>query len=177
MVEFLIDTGTQISVITKEAANVLEIIPSDRKNFTRTDGIIKECPTAKISIWPLGEKQFTKVEVLVGAAQLKLLGLDLLYGQTWKLPDGILWSFAMEGTGLLGIQIESERMWDDSGLEIFINSLGTSIPLLPSKFTNGKQYPLPTAALMRIDKLVTDLEKKEASLQGLICFIIHWCGQ
>lgn len=118
MVEFIIDTGAQMSVITKGTANILEIISSDRENFTRIDGIIKECPTANFSIWLLGEKQFTKVEVLVGAAQLKLLGFDLLYGQTWKLPDGTLWSFAVEGTGLLGIQIESERMWDDSGLKI-----------------------------------------------------------
>lgn len=70
MVEFLIDTGAQMSVITKETANILEITPSDRKNFTRIDGIIKECPTAKISIWLLREKQFTKVEVFVEAAQL-----------------------------------------------------------------------------------------------------------
>lgn len=83
----------------------------------------------------------------------------------------------MEGTGLLGIQIESERMWDDSGLENFISSLETSKPLLPYKITNVKQYPLPTAALTGIDEVVTDLEKKEASLKGLICFIIHWCDQ
>lgn len=71
----------------------------------------------------------------------------------------------MEGTGLLGMQIESERMWDDSGLENFINSLGTLISLLPSKITKVKQYPLPTAALMEIDEVVTDLEKKRGIIK------------
>lgn len=37
-----------------------------------------ECSTAKALVWPLGEIQLTKAEVLVEAFQTNLLAFDLL---------------------------------------------------------------------------------------------------
>jgi len=94
-VNFLIDTGAQISVITKETATSLNVKPGRRKvKFTGIDGVIRKCPTAKITLWLPGEQRLTRTEVLVGAANTNILGFDLLYGRVWKLPDGSIWSFA-----------------------------------------------------------------------------------
>lgn len=41
-----------------------------------------------------------------------------------------------------------------------LNLLQTSIPLHPSKITNVRQYPLPAAAFMGIDRVVTELEER-----------------
>jgi len=93
-VNFLIDTGAQISVITKETATSLKVKPGHRKvKFTGVDGVIRKCPTAKITLWFPGEQRLTHTEVLVGAANTNILGFDLLYGRVWKLPDGSVWSF------------------------------------------------------------------------------------
>lgn len=94
-ITFLIDTGAQISVITKETAESLNGKLSHHKvKFTGIDGIIKECPTAKITLWLPGETKLTRTEVLIGAANTNMLVFDLLYGRMWKLPDGTIWSFA-----------------------------------------------------------------------------------
>jgi len=66
-VNFLIDTGAQISVITKETATCLNVKPGRRKvKFTGIDGVIRKCPTAKITLWLPGEPRLTRTEVLVG---------------------------------------------------------------------------------------------------------------
>jgi len=52
LVNFLIDTGTQMSVITHETAQTLSITPGQcRVKFTGINGVEKQCPTAKISLW------------------------------------------------------------------------------------------------------------------------------
>jgi len=49
-VDFLIDTGGQISVITKETATCLNVKPGRCKiKFTGIDGVIRQCPTAKVT--------------------------------------------------------------------------------------------------------------------------------
>ncbi|GAB0206094.1 pol-like protein ENS-3 [Grus japonensis] len=151
--DFLIDMGAQMSVITKETAECLNVKPGRRKvKFTGIDGIVKECPTAKIALWLPGEKKLTRTEVLVGAASTNTLGFNLLYGRVWKLPDGSVWSFAGRGDGQIA--------WlEDDGPKA-INLLEMSVPLPPSKITNVKQYPLPAAAHSDIDGVVTDLEKR-----------------
>lgn len=49
-----------------------------------------EHPTAKFSAWLSEEKWLIKVEMLVEAAHTRLLGFNLLCGQTRKLPKGTL---------------------------------------------------------------------------------------
>jgi len=80
LTEFLIDTGAQMSVITNKTAQLLGIKPTRRKvKFMGIDGVIKTCPTAKITLWLPGEQRITRKEVLVGAAHPNLLGFDLLH--------------------------------------------------------------------------------------------------
>ncbi|GAB0208996.1 pol-like protein ENS-3 [Grus japonensis] len=142
-----------MSVITKETTECLNIKPGRRKvKFTGIDGIVKECPTAKITLWLPGEKKLTLTKVLIGAANTNILGFDVLYGRVWKLPDGSLWSFAGQGDG--------EIAWLEEDETKAINLLEMSIPLPPSRITNVKQYPLPAAAHSGIDGVVTDLEKR-----------------
>ncbi|GAB0209671.1 pol-like protein ENS-3 [Grus japonensis] len=142
-----------MSVITKETAERLNVKPGRHKvKFTRIDGIVKECPTAKIALWLPGERKLTRTEVLVGAANTNILGFDVLSGRVWKLPDGSLWSFAGRGDG--------EIAWLEEDETKAINLLEMSIPLPPSRITNVKQYPLPAAAHSGIDGVVTDLEKR-----------------
>ncbi|GAB0208371.1 pol-like protein ENS-3 [Grus japonensis] len=142
-----------MSVITKETAECLNVKPGHRKvKFTGIDGIVKECPTAKIALWLPGERKLTRTEVLVGAANTNILGFDVLHGRVWKLPDGSVWSFAGRGDG--------EIAWLEEDETKAINLLEMSIPLPPSRITNVKQYPLPAAAHSGIDGVVTDLEKR-----------------
>ena len=136
LTEFLIDTGAQMSVITNKTAQLLGIKSTRCKvKFMGIDGVIKTCPTAKITLWLPGEQRMTKKEVLVGAAPTNILGFDLLHGRVWKLPNGTVWSFARHEKGLA------------------LSLLETSIPLPPSKITNVRQYPLPTTTLTGIDGL------------------------
>jgi len=73
-VNFLIDTAAQILVITKETATCLNVKPGCRKViFTGIDGVIRKCPTAKTTLWLLGEPRLTRTEVLVGAANTNIL--------------------------------------------------------------------------------------------------------
>ena len=66
--EFLIDTGAQMSVITNKTAQLLGIKPTRRKDkLMGIDGVIKTCPTVKITLWLQGEQRMTRKEVLVGA--------------------------------------------------------------------------------------------------------------
>lgn len=65
-INFLIDMGAQISVISKETAESLNVKPSRCKvKFTGIDGVINECPTVKITLWLLGETKLTRAEVLL----------------------------------------------------------------------------------------------------------------
>jgi len=147
LVNFLIDTGTQMSVITHETAQTLSITPGQhRVKFTGINGVEKQCPTAKISLWLPEEQKLTRVEVLVGAAYTNILGFDILHGCMWKLPDGTVWSFATH-----------QR---DSGT-MRLSLLQTSIPSSPAKIINDRQYLLSAAALMGIDGVVTELEKRD----------------
>lgn len=50
-------------------------------------------PTAENTLWLPGEKKLTHAEMLVGAANTSILWFYLLYGRTWKLPNGSVWSF------------------------------------------------------------------------------------
>jgi len=87
--------GAQILVITKETATILNVTPGlHQVKFTGVDGVIRECSTAKITLWLLGKPRLTHTEVLVGAANTNILGFGLLYGRVWKLPDGTVWSFS-----------------------------------------------------------------------------------
>ncbi|KAK4830063.1 hypothetical protein QYF61_008401 [Mycteria americana] len=92
LVNFLIDTGVQISVITHETTQALGMRPGRRRvKFT---GIEKECTAEKKSPWLLEERRLTRAEVLASAAYTNILGFDILRGRMWKLPDGTVWSFA-----------------------------------------------------------------------------------
>lgn len=146
LVNFLIDTRTQMSVITHETAQTLSITPGQhRVKFMGINGVENQCPTAKISPWLPEEQKLTRIEVLVGAAYTNILGFDILHGCMWKLPDGTVWSFATH-----------QR---DSGT-MRLSLLQTSIPLSPAKIINDRQYLLSAAALMGIDGVVTELEKR-----------------
>lgn len=65
------------------------ITSCNKIKFLSIDGVIKECSTAKASVWPLGEIWLTKAEVLV------LLAFDLLCGNSG-------WNF---------MEFHSERLW------------------------------------------------------------------
>lgn len=90
--------------------------------------------------------------VLIGAANSNVLGFDLLYGRTWKLPDGSVWSFTRQGDG--------EIVWFEEDEPNSIHLLEMSIPLPPCKITNVRQYPLPAAAHLDIDRVVSGLEER-----------------
>lgn len=99
-----------------------------------------------------GGKQPIRIQVLVGTAKVNILRFDLLGGRTWHLPNGPVWSFAHWPKGMFPQTPKAESP-NLSLLEI-------SIPLPPSRITNVKQYPLPTAALKGIDVIVKDLEQR-----------------
>ena len=142
-VDFLIDSGAQMSVVTTETAEDLNRKPGRCKvKRTGMDGVIKECPTAKITLWLPGEKKLIHEQVLIGAANTNILGLDLLDGKTWKLPDGSVWSFTGRGEG--------EREWFEEDEPKSIHLLQMSVSLSPSKITNMRQDPLPAAAHLGI---------------------------
>jgi len=97
-----------MSVITNKTAQLLGIKPTqDKVKFMGIDGVIKTCPTAKITLWLPGEQRMTRKEVLVGAVHTDLLGFDLLHRRVWKLPDGTVWSFAghEKGSGIVALSL------------------------------------------------------------------------
>ena len=130
-----------MSVIIHETAQALGIKPGQhRVKYIGIDGAEKECATARISLW----LRLTRVEALAGAADTNILGFGILREQMWRLPDGTVWSFVSnkKEAGIVKLSLSQ-----------------TPIPLPPSKITNVRQYP-PPAALMGIDGVVTDLEKR-----------------
>lgn len=92
------------------------------------------------------------VELLVGAVPTNILGFNLLYGRTWKLPEGSVQSFAGQG--------DEEIEWFNEDEPNSINLLEISIPLSPSKIINVIRYPLLAAVHLGIDGVVSDFEKR-----------------
>lgn len=84
------------------------------------------------------------VELLVGAVPTNILGFNLLYGRTWKLPEGSVQSFAGQG--------DEEIEWFNEDEPNSINLLEISIPLSPSKIINVIRYPLLAAVHLGIDR-------------------------
>lgn len=57
-----------------------------------------------------GEQKLTNTEALISTAHDDTLGVDVLYGQTWKLPDGVVWSFSCSNGEWLNVDPEETVM-------------------------------------------------------------------
>ena len=87
--EFLIDTGTQISVLNEQQASELGIRPSRKAiNIRGVIGATEKCPITWTQLWLPGEKRMTAVEVALSPYEGNILGFDVLAGKQWDLPNG-----------------------------------------------------------------------------------------
>ncbi|KAK4816905.1 hypothetical protein QYF61_024915 [Mycteria americana] len=143
--EFLINTGAQISVLNKQQANELGIKPSRKAiNIIGVTGAAERCPLARTQFWLPGEKWMTAVEVALSPYKGNILGFDILAGKQWRRPNGSLWSFGSRGAGTARIR-----------------TLQSAPALPPSKVICISQYPLPSPAKRGIMEVINDLEKRQ----------------
>lgn len=123
-VTFLIDTGAQISALTKKDAQRCGIIPTKNPYCVLNAlGTTESINVALVKLTLPGEQNQLSINMVIGDIPTNLLGMNALVGRQWEDSEGLLWSF---GTPRFNIRLLQ------------------AAPSLPfSKVTDGKQYPLP----------------------------------
>lgn len=86
-VEFLTDTGNQISVLHNQRTEQLGIKRSRKDvNIKGVMGTAEKCPIARTQFWVPGEKQMMAVEVALSPYKGNMLGFDVL-ADRWCLSS------------------------------------------------------------------------------------------
>ena len=84
LVTFLIDTGAQITVLTRTEAEQCGIpIPSKNLIVLNALGKTQSVPMTPVTLWLPGEESPVNTMVAIGAFQMNLLGIDVLKGRQW----------------------------------------------------------------------------------------------
>lgn len=93
LVNFLIDTEAQISIISSLDAQRTYVKPSQwRVKIIGFTSKSKTCPIAKVNLLLPGQKRISRHQLAVVLGKENVLGFDVL--QVWKLLDGSsVWSF------------------------------------------------------------------------------------
>lgn len=140
---FLIDTGAQISALTKKDAKRCGIVPT--KNcycVLNALGTTESMNVALVKLTLPGEENQLSTNMVIGDIPTNLLGMNALAGRQREDSEGLLWSF---GTPRFNIRLLQ------------------AAPSLPfSKVTNVKQYLLPLGAKESIKPVIQELREQGA---------------
>ena len=123
-VTFLIDTGAQISALTKKDAQRCGIVPTKNPYCVLNAlGTTESMNVALVKLTLPGEENQLSINMVTGDIPTNLLGMSALAGRQWEDSEGLLWSF---GTPHFNIRLLQ------------------AAPSLPfSNVTDVKQCPLP----------------------------------
>ncbi|MCQ4078797.1 hypothetical protein FK519_28945, partial [Klebsiella pneumoniae] len=103
LVTFLVDTGAQVSALTKEDAQRCGVSPSRRRFCVLNAlGSTEAMSVAQVKLTLPGEENTVTVTMVIGNIPTNLLGMDVLKGKGWKDPEGLWWTF---GTPQLNIRL------------------------------------------------------------------------
>ena len=124
-VKFLMDTGAQISILTKQDTEKLGIQPGrQRVKVTRVNGT----SVVKLQKLIYGSQARSTCRLLVLQLKIRMkiyLDFDVLNGRIWHLPDGTVWSF--------GSNVDPNP---DTNREATVRVLCAAPTLRESKITN-----------------------------------------
>lgn len=98
ILEFLIDTGAQISVLNKQQGDELGIKISRKPiNIIGVKDEAERCTLAPTQFWLPGEKWVMAAKVVLSSDKENILGFDILLDKQWYLPDSRIWNFGSRG--------------------------------------------------------------------------------
>lgn len=144
-VTFLIDTGAQISALTKKDAQRCGIVPTKNRYCVLSAlGTTESMNVALVKLPLPGEENQLSIDGVIGDIPTNLLGMNALARRQWEDSEGLLCSF---GTPHFNIRLLQAA---------------ASLPF--SKVTNVKQYLLPLGAKEGTKPVIQELRQQGVTL-------------
>ena len=120
-----------------------------RVKITAVNGASGVCQIARVNLWLPGEKRMSTTRFAIKDHHENIVGFDVLNGQTWRLPNGGVWSFGSTSDPNAGRNREATAR------------VLRAAPALPdSKITDISQCPISAAARNGFSEVIAGCVKR-----------------